>query len=398
LRRALGAALAALLACAAAQAEPRVILLSWDGVRHDQPDRGSFPALARMQREGARAERLVPVYPSSTFPNHVSLATGTYPDRHGIVDNEFFDRERGAFDREADAGWIQAEPLWAAAERQNLPSAVYYWVGSETPWHGVAARRRMAPFDAGVPEANKVEALLDWVEQDGPDRPRLMLAWWHGTDRDGHLNGPDDASVGTALAGQDAELAKLLAGLDARDAWADTTLLIVSDHGMTVASESVPFESALEAAGVSARSFGSGAVAQLFLADPAQVARAEAALAPLAGIRVWRRGAVPAELRLNHATRSGDLTVAASPPYALKDSPVTERAARALSGGKRGLHGYDPSLSDMGGIFFARGRGVKAGTKLGAVRAVDVAATVARLLGMAPPANSEGSPITGLGD
>jgi predicted AlkP superfamily pyrophosphatase or phosphodiesterase len=61
-----------------------------------------------MQREGARAERLVPVYPSSTFPNHVSVATGTYPDRHGIVDNEFFDRARGAFDRAAEADWIQA--------------------------------------------------------------------------------------------------------------------------------------------------------------------------------------------------------------------------------------------------------------------------------------------------
>ena len=76
---------------AAAQDEtgdaPIVIVLSWDGMRHDFPDRGELPALDRVAREGVRAKRLTPVFPSSTFPGHVSMATGTYPDRHGIVDN-----------------------------------------------------------------------------------------------------------------------------------------------------------------------------------------------------------------------------------------------------------------------------------------------------------------------
>ena len=69
--------------------KPTVILLSWDGLRHDFPDRGTFPGLKRMEQAGVRAGRLTPVFPSNTFPAHVSLATGTYPDRHGIVDNHF---------------------------------------------------------------------------------------------------------------------------------------------------------------------------------------------------------------------------------------------------------------------------------------------------------------------
>ena len=76
---------------------PIVIVLSWDGMRHDFPDRGELPALGRVEREGVRAKRLTPVFPSSTFPGHVSMATGTYPDRHGIVDNVFLDRERGRY-------------------------------------------------------------------------------------------------------------------------------------------------------------------------------------------------------------------------------------------------------------------------------------------------------------
>ena len=64
------------LAGAAFAGEPVVILLSWDGVRYDYLKRGEFPALARIQRDGTQAEKLVTVFPSLTFPSHVSLATG----------------------------------------------------------------------------------------------------------------------------------------------------------------------------------------------------------------------------------------------------------------------------------------------------------------------------------
>lgn len=398
---ALGALALGALAAPVAGAAPTVILFSWDGVRHDQPERAATIALARMQRDGARAERLVPVFPSSTFPGHVSLATGTFPDRHGIVDNHFLDRERGEFRMANDAAWIEAEPLWAAAERQGVPAAVYFWVGSETDWRGRGARHRMAPFDGGVPEAEKVRQIVRWLDLEGPDRPRLIMAWWHGTDEKGHARGPADASVAEALLAQDAELAILMAALDARDAWRDTTLFVVSDHGMTEVSENVPLRKTLRAAGVDARVMAGGAVAHVFLADLGERERAEQSLAALPGIQTWRRELLPAALRLRHPTRTGDLVVIASPGYALRESPLLERATRALAsplGWKRGLHGYAPDHPDMGGIFFAMGRGVPHGVRLGAVHMIDVAPTLTRLLGIDAPAQSEGKPIPGFGE
>lgn len=391
----------ALLAAQGACAEPTVILLSFDGVRHDFPERLPSGALARMQREGARASRLVPVFPSNTFPGHVSLATGTWPDRHGILDNQFFDRERGEFRMDNDASWIEAEPLWAAAERQGVPAAVYFWVGSETDWRGRGVHQRVAPFDAGVPEREKVARIVRWLELEAPLRPRLILSWWHGADRVAHQRGPDDAGVAAALREQDAELAALCAALDARDAWRDTTLFVVSDHGMTAVTALVPLRETLERAGVAARVAGGGVVAHVFLADPAQRERAEAALAGVSGIDAYRRESLPEAMRLRHPTRTGDLVVVARPGVALRESPWAERALRRLAsafGWKRGLHGYTPEHPDMGGIFFAMGRGVPAGTRLPAVRMIDVAPTVARLLGIDPPAASEGHPIAGIGD
>ena len=118
----------AVVPCAAAAdaAAPIVIVLSWDGMRHDFPERADTPALDRMERDGARGT-LVPVFPSNTFPNHVSLATGTHPDRHGIVGNRFTDRERGRYSYSSDASWIQAEPVWIAAERQGVRAATFFW-------------------------------------------------------------------------------------------------------------------------------------------------------------------------------------------------------------------------------------------------------------------------------
>jgi arylsulfatase A-like enzyme len=58
-----------------------------------------------------------------------------------------------------------------------------------------------------------------------------------------------------------------------------------------------------------------------------------------------------------------------------------------------GGHGYDPELPEMGAIFFALGRGVTPATRLGVVRAIDVAPTAAALLGIDPPAQSEGKAL-----
>ena len=88
------------------------------------------------------------------------------------------------------------------------------------------------------------------------------------------------------------------------------------------------------------------------------------------------------------------------PPYSFtrprglggKIAPLLARMGWTLGG-----HGYFPHLPDMGGVFMALGRGVPAGGTLPAVHQVDIAATVARLLAIDPPLQSEGRPIEGIG-
>ncbi len=71
--------------------KPYLILISIDGFRWDYQDLFETPALDRLAARGVRAESLQPVFPTLTFPNHYSIATGLYPANHGIVANDFPD-------------------------------------------------------------------------------------------------------------------------------------------------------------------------------------------------------------------------------------------------------------------------------------------------------------------
>ncbi|MCI0658185.1 MAG: alkaline phosphatase family protein, partial [Acidobacteria bacterium] len=70
-------------------ADSTLVILSMDGMRYDYPDRIEGGAFQRLERQGVRADRLIPPFPASTFPVHATLATGCYPERHGILNSRF---------------------------------------------------------------------------------------------------------------------------------------------------------------------------------------------------------------------------------------------------------------------------------------------------------------------
>lgn len=373
---------------------PIVVLISMDGVRHDYPARDGLPAFARLLKEGAHATRMTPVYPSNTFPGHVALATGTYPDVHGIVDNSFIDSKRGRYSMSGDASWLLAEPLWIASTRQGITTATYFWVGSETDWQGQKPRYRMAPFDGRRSESEKVNQILAWLALPDASQPRLIMSYFAGTDHVAHRFGPDSTNVQDQLITQDAALGTLLDGIDKLGLWPALTLILVSDHGMTPMGAYLDLRGALDTAGIEAEITGS-TVAHVYLKDPKQIAAARAALTAVGNVEV-RNSDEAKPLRIAPPSRMGDLIVMTKPPFTFSSATGAEGVAEdvlTFFGWDFGGHGYDPELPDMGAIFLAKGRSVAAGRSVGVVHQVDVAATVATLLGIEPPAQSEGRVI-----
>lgn len=95
----------------------------------------------------------------------------------------------------------------------------------------------------------------------------------------------------------------------------------------------------------------------------------------------------------------GDLVVVAAPPVIFSRPSGWEGTLMGtlrFFGWDFGGHGYDPSIPDMGASFLVLGRGASPGADYGEVRQIDVAPTVAHLLGIAPPLASEGRVVQGI--
>ena len=71
------------------QSKPYVVLVSIDAFRWDYLNRNITPSLSKIKEEGVSALSFQPAFPSKTFPNHMSIITGMYPENHGIISNSF---------------------------------------------------------------------------------------------------------------------------------------------------------------------------------------------------------------------------------------------------------------------------------------------------------------------
>lgn len=117
----------------------RVVLLSLDGAGAEELHRlykaGSLTAggFARFFREGQVADRLIPVNPTLTAVNHISLAAGYPAGQTGIVSNTFHPHDSGDLLKTVSgfAAPIETETLWEAAKRQGKRVGSTTWPGAD---------------------------------------------------------------------------------------------------------------------------------------------------------------------------------------------------------------------------------------------------------------------------
>ncbi len=116
----------------------KVILLSLDGAGAEELQRlhkeGALSAggFERFFREGQVADRLLPVNPTLTAVNHISLVAGYPPSQTGIVSNSFHRAGTPFLDIESGfAAPIETETLWESVMRQGKQVGVVTWPGAD---------------------------------------------------------------------------------------------------------------------------------------------------------------------------------------------------------------------------------------------------------------------------
>ena len=364
---------------ASQRAKPYVVLVSLDGFRYDYVKKYSAPNIAAMAARGASApDGMIPAYPSVTFPNHLTLITGLYPEHHGIVANIFYDparQQRYAYSDSAavqDGSWYSGVPLWSLAEQNGMRSACYFWPGSEAE---IAGKRPSyyLKFDPLVPNDQRIEQVLAWLRLPAEQRPHFITLYMAEVDGAGHEFGPDSPETADAVKFVDAEIGKLIAGLDALHLPVD--LIVVADHGMeTTRGKWTDLDQFADLSHFKTEG------PLMYAPNEAEAAKAFQSLKGASDkFTVYRRADVPAELHYNSNEREGDPVVIATGPYPIRaHTPAPGEPDRPPAVGQ---HGYDPRLlPTMKALFVATGPDIRAGVTVAPFENVNVYPLIAKIL------------------
>ncbi|CAH1238843.1 ENPP7 [Branchiostoma lanceolatum] len=220
----------------------RLLLVSFDGFRWDFDQDVDTPNLDMFTQEGTSAPYVTPAYPTLTGPDHITIATGLYPESHGVVHNKYFDKETGvtfsAQETEHMREWYDngAEPIWNTVKKQGKRAGVYMFYGGFLPMQGMLPDRYVtsnssAPYDEAEWQ-KRINTIMDWFLVDGLD---FVALHWNQPDKICHAEGPESEARREEIRKADRFIGYLVDQVKGREQLSDLNVILTADHGMITA-------------------------------------------------------------------------------------------------------------------------------------------------------------------
>lgn len=214
-------ALVVVPANAAVEPKPvKTLVVGIDGAAFDFLDDADMPNLdALMARGMVSSSNLYasPMAGTISGPGWSTIATGVWPDKHKVVDNNF------------TAPRFDLFPDYLTRIESALPdrstAVVATWSPIATTVFGAAVDSRVRGGNDAGTTAKAVEAIAGGADD--------VFVHLDEVDGAGHSVGTNGAAYAQALAKADRELGQILAAVDARSAGEDWTVVVTADHGHT---------------------------------------------------------------------------------------------------------------------------------------------------------------------
>lgn len=375
--------LSSLISCVSSKENksPYVIVLSMDAFRWDYPDMYETPTLDSIALLGVKAESLKPCFPSKTFPNHYSMATGLYPDHHGIVQNSFYDPELDKHYRISDRKAVEnpefysGEPIWITAEKQGIKSGSYFWVGSETSTDGILPSY-WKKYDHNFPFEQRMDSVIAWLQLPESKRPHLIMWYLHEPDGVGHEHGPEAIEIHNKVQYLDSLLAVFIRKINQLQIANEINLIFTSDHGMSnisderniVIKDYIPKEWINQIEGNNP-SYNMDIKSEF--EDPAFEI-----LSKVEHLKIWKHGELPERLHYGTNSRTLDFTLVADSAWSLN--------WKRRNFDYKGTHGYDNDNKDMHAIFYGIGPAFKVNYNQPTFNNIDLYSLIANILNLNP--------------
>jgi predicted AlkP superfamily pyrophosphatase or phosphodiesterase len=403
--------------------KPRVVVISIDGFAafYWTDERARLPHLRRLAERGAIATGMEAVFPTTTWPTHVSMVTGVSPRTHGVVANHILNRQtRTAEDLTGDPIYdapdlLRAPTVYDLAHRAGLRTAAVDWPATRNattldfnlPFfkdqHVFETQTARAVWDelsalgypmhrqgewALLPKRFHKDEMVGRVAAHVTHRhePALLLLHFLCVDSFQHLYGPRSPEAYWALEYVDGLIGRFLDSLP--DPGLDqTTVFVVSDHGFLPSNREIRPNVRLRKLGAQREArfvmnHGAGALYRLD-ADPTavdQLAREIAAMEGVSGMwpaTEYEALGLPAPADHHQVA---DVMFEAAPGYSYGDAADGEDEHGAPK--YLGTHGQRPVYADNAAFFLAAGAGIRRDVALGLIRSRDVAPTIAATLNL----------------
>ncbi|WP_272150930.1 ectonucleotide pyrophosphatase/phosphodiesterase [Tenacibaculum aiptasiae] len=372
--------------------KPYVILISLDGFRWDYVKRFSPPNLSKFIKNGVQANSLVPSFPSKTFPNHYTIATGMYPENHGLLGNSFYSHENDAFysirDREKveNGKFYGGTPIWVLANNSNMVTASYFFVGSEADIQGVKPTYYF-PYKGSTPNIDRVNQVIDWLKMPSEKRPHLITMYFSDMDDTGHEFGPNnDEAIKEGLYPLDNVLGELFN--KTKELNLPINIVIVSDHGM-LEVKTDKFISIDEIKNDELFSVvNNGTIINIHPKNPKKLEEIYTYLTSQKGpFKVYKTADAPHFEYVPKNKNWGTFQVVPNEGYYFTYRKKSKMSKEVYVTGQ---HGFNPEIKEMHGIFYANGPAFKKGYTTESVKNIHVYPLLCKILGLTPPKDVDG--------
>jgi predicted AlkP superfamily pyrophosphatase or phosphodiesterase len=373
-----------------------IILIVIDGLWSDfvagtESQRMNIPTIQALRSRGAYAVGIEGVFPTQTLPAHASIMTGSPPADHGLTSDYLFNQESASVATEprASASEIKIETIFDLARRAKLVTAA---VGFPITAGATITFNQPEAADDFV----KAAAAAEIIEKNCPNLLMINFTSFNDAQR---RHGLLSAESLKALEMIDAHVKKLIDAAEKFRMVEDTTFIMVSDSGASKVEKEFNPNVLLAKKGwlasdhqgrvtswrAVAQSFGGSAA--VFVKDPKDegfihevetffTQQAEKPDSP-----IWRIITRSEVTKLGGDPRVA-LYIDAAPLYAISSRMTGSPITNLSKGADRATSGYAPSRVEMRALFVIAGKGVKSGAQTPYARLIDIAPTMAKLLGL----------------
>ena len=364
-----------------------LILISMDGFRWDYTERTDTPNFDFLIEKGVRAQSLMPVFPTSTFPNHLSIATGLYPENHGIVSNTMYDEVFDAWytigegsESVPESRWYEGEPIWVTAEKQGKVTATYFWPGSEAEINGERPTYWYV-YDPSTSNETIIDQLLAWLDLPEGERPVFMTAYFNDANYWGHNLGPDGVGMESVIQGLDLDLGRLIAGLTARDLLDKVNIIVTADHGMVEIDRDrmIFLDDYIDLEDVTMA--GWSPVAGIIPNEGLEDSIYNSLVNVHPQLSVYKKEKTPEHLHYRNHRRITPIIGIADEGWSISTRDYYNNQPDAYTGG---THGYDLDFLSMHGLFLAYGPAFKDGLIVPSFQNIHIYELIANVLSIAP--------------